>query len=200
MISGKIKKLNIRTVILYAGLLMLVSAGIVFAASGGNGDHGAKGWIAEDTYRVLNFIALALILFFVLKKPVKQFLGDRVRNIREELDDLEAQKQATEKKLAEYNERLAVLGQEAEKIIDQYRKQGESLKEKILQEAESAAGKLEDQARRNIEREFAQAKLHLETEVLEKAIEKAENKLKQITTPEDQEQLVKEYLTKVVTK
>jgi F-type H+-transporting ATPase subunit b len=123
-----------------------------------------------------------------------------VRNIREQLDDLEAQKQATEKKLAEYNERLAVLGQEAEKIIDQYRQQGETLKAKILQEAESAAGKLEDQARRNIEREFGQAKLQLETEVLEKAIEKAENKLKQITTPEDQEQLVKEYLTKVVTK
>ncbi len=200
MISGKFQKFNIRTAIFFAGLFMLVSAGIVFAASGGNGDHGGSGWVADDTYRVLNFIALALILFFVLKKPVKQFLGDRVRVIREQLDDLEAQKQETEKKLAEYNDRLAVLSQEAEKIIDQYRQQGESLKDKILQEAESAAGKLEDQARRNIEREFAQAKLKLETEVFQKAIEKAEEKLKRITTPEDQEKLVQEYLTKVVTK
>ncbi|MBS0014557.1 MAG: ATP synthase F0 subunit B [Desulfobacterales bacterium] len=179
---------------------MLATAGLVFAAGGGNGDHGGTGWVATDTYRVLNFIALALILFFVLKKPVKQFLGDRVRVIREQLDDLETQKQETEKKLAEYNDRLSALSQEAEQIIDQYRQQGENLKEKILQEAQSAAGKLEQQARRNIEMEFAQAKLQLETEVFEKAIEKAEEKLKQVTTPEDQEKLVQEYLNKVVTK
>nr|WP_269750888.1 ATP synthase F0 subunit B [Desulfosalsimonas propionicica] len=148
----------------------------------------------------MNFIALVLILFFVLKKPLKQFLGDRIRLIKEQLDDLEAQKQETEKKLAEYNDRLSALSQEAEQIIDQYRQQGENLKEKILQEAQSAAGKLEEQARRNIEMEFAQAKLKLETEVFEKAIEKAEEKLKRETTPEDQEKLVQEYLTKVVTK
>jgi F-type H+-transporting ATPase subunit b len=200
MIPEKVKKLNLRTALPLAGLFMLATAGIVFAASGGNGDHGGPGWVATDTYRVMNFIALVLILFFVLKKPLKQFLGDRIRLIKEQLDDLEAQKQETEKKLAEYNDRLSALSQEAEQIIDQYRQQGENLKEKILQEAQSAAGKLEEQARRNIEMEFAQAKLKLETEVFEKAIEKAEEKLKRETTPEDQEKLVQEYLTKVVTK
>ena len=200
MNSEKLKGINLRIVLFAACFVLLAFAGFVYAASGGNGEGGGTGWTAEDTYRVFNFVVLAVALFFLLRKPASQFLGNRVEVIREQLDDLEAQKQAAEKKLAEYNDRLAALSQEAEKIIDQYRQQGESVKEKILQEAESAAEKLQQQAHRNIEREFAQAKLKLETEVFEKAIEKAEQKLKKITTVEDQEKLVHEYLDKVVTK
>ncbi|MFP4452093.1 MAG: ATP synthase F0 subunit B [Desulfobacterales bacterium] len=156
--------------------------------------------MATDTYRVINFAVLAGILVFLLRKPVKQFFGDRIRVIREQLEDLENQKQAAEKKLEEYNERLAALSRESEKIIEDYRRQGENLKDQILREAETASGKLEEQAKKNIEREFAQAKLHLETEVFDRAVEKAEEKLKRITTPDDQEKLVQEYLDKVVTK
>lgn len=201
MILDKVRGINLRIVLSAAAFLLLAAGGVAFAASGGgHGENGGGGWAATDTYRVLNFAVLAIVLFFILKKPVKHFLNDRIRVIREQIEDLESQKQATEKKLAEYNDRLAALGREAEKIIDQYRQQGERVKEQILKEAESAAGKLQEQAHRNIEREFAQAKLKLETEVFEKAIEKAEQKLKQITTPEDQEKLVQEYLDKVVTK
>ena len=45
-------------------LLVLLFAGMA-AASGGEG--GAKGWVATDTYRVMNFSVLAIALFFILK-------------------------------------------------------------------------------------------------------------------------------------
>lgn len=193
MIFKRLKASSLGNIFLYAGFSLLASAGTVFAAEEG-------GWMATDTYRVINFAVLAGILVFLLRKPVKQFFGDRIRVIREQLEDLENQKQAAEKKLEEYNERLAALSRESEKIIEDYRRQGENLKDQILREAETAAGKLEEQAKKNIEREFAQAKLHLETEVFDRAVEKAEEKLKRITTPDDQEKLVQEYLDKVVTK
>ncbi|MFW6297922.1 MAG: ATP synthase F0 subunit B [Desulfosalsimonas sp.] len=193
MIFKRLKASSLGNIFLYAGFSLLASAGTVFAAEEG-------GWMATDTYRVINFAVLAGILVFLLRKPVKQFFGDRIRVIREQLEDLENQKQAAEKKLEEYNERLAALSRESEKIIEDYRRQGENLKDQILMEAETAAGKLEEQAKKNIEREFAQAKLHLETEVFDRAVEKAEEKLKRITTPDDQEKLVQEYLDKVVTK
>lgn len=202
MIINKLRGSNLRVICSFAGFLLLVTVGIVFAAEsgGGNGEGGGTGWVATDTYRVINFIVLAAILVYLLKNPAKQFLNDRIRVIREQLSDLEAQKEEAEKKLAEYNERLAALSQESENIIEQYRKQGESVRDKILQEAENAANKMEEQARRNIEREFAQARQKLESEVFDKAIEKAEEKLKRVTTAEDQEKLVQEYLDKVVTK
>lgn len=202
MIINKLRGSNLRVICSFAGFLLLVTVGIVFAAEGGggHGESGGGGWAATDTYRLMNFIVLAAILVYLLKNPVKQYLNDRIRVIREQLSDLEAQKEEAEKKLAEYNERLAALSQESENIIEQYRKQGESVRDKILQEAENAANKMEEQARRNIEREFAQARQKLESEVFEKAIEKAEEKLKRVTTAEDQEKLVEEYLDKVVTK
>ncbi len=188
-------------VALSAALVLISTAGIVLAASGGgDGGEGGSGWAATDTYRVMNFAVLAIVLFFVLRKPVAHFLNDRIRVIREQLSDLEQQKTEAENKLAEYNERLSALSKEADNIIEQYRQQGESLREKILQDAETAAAKMEEQARKNIENEFAQAKLQLETEIFEKAVAKAEDKLKNVITDSDQDRLVQEYLDKVVTK
>jgi len=148
----------------------------------------------------MNFAVLLALLIFLLRKPAAQFLNGRIKGIQEQLEDLEEKKKAAEKKLADYNERLAKLTEESEQIIAQYKQQGEAAREKILQEAEAAATKLEAQARRTIEHEFNQAKKQLETEVLEKAIAKAEDKLKSRITDADQGKLIDEYLNEVVKK
>jgi F-type H+-transporting ATPase subunit b len=59
------------------------------AAEGGA--HG-KGWIATDTYRLLHFIVLGGGLFLLLRKPLSQALGARVKGIEDQLSELEAQK------------------------------------------------------------------------------------------------------------
>lgn len=180
--------------------LVLVAADVLMASSGGEhgGGHGG-GWAATDTYRVMNFAVLAIALFFLLRKPVSQFLGDRIQGIQSQLEDLESKKIEAEKKLAEYNARLSNLSAESEKIIQQYREQGEAIRDKVIKEAQAAAAKLEEQALRNIDHEFKQAKLRLEQEILEKAITKAEEQLKRKITDQDQDKLIDEYLTKVVT-
>ncbi|MCK4467949.1 MAG: hypothetical protein KAU60_06310, partial [Desulfobacterales bacterium] len=60
------------------------------------------------------------------------------------------------------------------------------------------AVKLEEQAKRNIEHEFKQAKSKLQEEISEKALLKAEEIIKSTITTEDQDRLVDEYLEKVV--
>ena len=193
-----IRKVGRIGIVLFAVSGVLIATGVAIASTAGG--HGEGGWAPTDTYRVMNFAVLAIALFFLLRKPATQFLNDRIHGIRQQLSDLEEQKKAAERKLAEYNDKLSALNLETEKIIDQYRKQGEAARQKILQEAETAAAKLEEQARRTIENEFAQAKLKLESEIFEKAIAKAESKLKNLITDNDQEQLVQEYLNKVVIK
>jgi len=180
-------------------VLLVCFAGAALAASGG-GEHGAeaKGWAATDTYRVMNFAVLFIALFFILKKPVSQALNGRIEGIKTELEGLEAKKKEAEKKLSEYNEQIAFLDREADKIIAEYIKQGEAARERILEESKKAAEKLEDQSRRNIENEFKNAKLKLQKDILEKALTKAEELLKDKITSEDQNRLVDEYLDKVV--
>ncbi len=177
--------------------LFLFFAGPAFCASGGEGG-GTKGWINTDTYRVMNFAVLAIGLIILLRKPVSSALNDRIKGIKEQLDDLETKKLEAEKNLAQYNERLSLLDKEAEKIVAEYIKQGNEAKKRILDAASDAALKLEEQARRNIEHEFKQARLKLKEEVVEKALVMAEEIIKRNITGKDQEKLVSEYLEKVV--
>ena len=188
-------KKNKALIIPYVLLFVIFSISTALCASG---EGGTKGWVSTDTFRVMNFTVLAVALFFVLRKPLSQALGSRIKGIKEQLDDLEAQKAEAEKKLAEYNQQLAQLEKEAEKIVDDYVRQGNEAKARILKEAEASAEKLQVQARRNIEHEFAQAKLELQKEIFEKSLVKAEEIIKGKFTGQDQDRIVDDYLKKVV--
>jgi F-type H+-transporting ATPase subunit b len=177
-------------------LLSVVSISTALGASGG--DHGGTGWMSTDTFRVMNFAVLAIALVFLLRKPLSQALGSRIKGIKEQLEDLEARKAEAEQKLAEYNDKLAQLESEAEGIVEEYIRQGKEAKARILKEAESTAEKLETQARRNIEYEFEQAKKSLQEEIFESSLKKAEEIIKDKFSGNDQDRIVDEYLKKVV--
>jgi F-type H+-transporting ATPase subunit b len=157
-----------------------------------------KKWESTDWWRVLNFLILAGAVFMIVRKPVSQMLNDRITGIKEQLAELEEKKQAAEKELAVYNEKLTQLGREAEKIVDEYIRQGNEARERILKEAKSSSDKLEEKAMKNIEHEFKQAKLKLQAEITEKALKMAEAKIISRISSEDQNRLVDEYLEKVV--
>lgn len=189
--------------VLFLSFVLIFSAGIGLCSSGGGegGEHGGakvKGWVPTDTYRVMNFAVLAIGLFLLLKKPAANALNDRIKDIKEQLNELETQKADTEKNVALCNDKIAKLDKESEHIIAEYLKQGEEAKGRILEAANASVSKLEEQARRNIEHEFKQARLKLQEEVILKALEKAEEKIKKEITAKDQEMLVSEYLEKVV--
>ena len=192
--SHPVKK-NKAVIISYVLLFLAVSVSTALCASG---EGGTKGWVSTDTFRVMNFVVLVVALVFVLRKPLSQALNSRIKVIKAQLDDLEAQKAEAEKKLAEYNEKLAQLEKEAEKIVEDYVRQGNEAKARILKEAEASAEKLQVQARRNIEHEFGQAKLELQKEIFEKSLVKAEEIIRSKFSGEDQDRIVDDYLKKVV--
>ena len=191
-ISRKRNLIAVMTIV----VVVLIFSGVAFGSSGG--ENGPKGWVATDTYKVMNFTVLIAALFFLLRKPVAQALNARIKGIKDQLNDLEVKKKEAEKKLAEYNEKLSLLDKEAEKIVAEYIKQGNEAKARILEEAESEAKKLEEQARRNIDSEFKQAKSKLQKEMFEKALIKAEEIIKNKIDSKDQDRLINEYLEKVV--
>ena len=125
-------------------------------------------------------------------------LVSRIKEIREQLSELEAKKKDAEEKLSQYNKKLTHLDKEAEKIVEEYIKIGNQAKDKILKEAKFTAKKMEEQARQNIENEFKQAKLNLQADILERALVKAEKLIKSKITTDDQDRLVDEYFDKVV--
>jgi F-type H+-transporting ATPase subunit b len=176
---------------------LALTAGAAWAASGG--DAGSSGGLSStDWYRVMNFVVLAGALVFLLRKPIPRALKSRVQGIQNQLNDLEARKAEAEKRLAECNQKLGELEKEAGRIMSDYIRQGQDAKVRILKEAESAAEKIQAQARRNIEHEFEQTKARLQREIFEQSLAKAEALLRQNVTADDQSQLVEDYLQKVV--
>lgn len=139
-----------------------------------------------------------MLFFYIAKKPVAQFFSSRVKGIQEQLADLEQKKADAQKVLADYESKIADLSKESERIIEDYVRQGEEAKKRILAEAEAQAIKLEESAKRNIEQEFKSAKSKLQQEIAEKALAQAELLVKESISSEDQDRLVDEYLDKVV--
>ncbi len=193
------KVMTVSRFVVIVTALLVFNAGAVFASAEGGHDKAApKGWVKEDTYRVMNFAVLAIALFFILKKPLSQALNARIKGIKDQLEALEDQKKKAEIQLAGYNEKLSRLEGEAERLIEEYVKQGEEAKIRIIKEAESTAVKLEEQAKRHIEHEFKQAKNQLQEEIFQVALVKAEEIIKAKISSEDQDRLVDDYLEKVV--
>ncbi len=185
-----------RGAVLLAAAVGLLTFAAAAAASGGESGH--HGFSATDWYRVMNFAVLFAVLFFLLRKPIPRALNSRIQGIQDQLKDLEAKKAEAEQQMAVFNQKLGDLEKEAERIVSDYVRQGHEAKARILKEAESAAEKIRSQASRNIEHEFEQAKVHLQQEIFEKSLAKAEAALKGKITDQDQERLVEEYLQKVV--
>lgn len=192
---GKSRYVNV--LVMTALMFLIFGVAYAFAAGGGEGD-GHQKWVATDSYRIMNFTVLVVGLFLLLRKPVANALNSRIKGIKEQLEDLEVKKAAAESELAGYVEKLAKLESEADNIIEDYIRQGNDAKTRILKEAETAAEKLEEQAKKNIEHEFEQAKIRLKEDVLEKAMARAEEIIKTRISTDDQERLVDEYLNKVV--
>lgn len=178
-------------------LSVLLAFGAVWASSeGGHGDSAGK--VKDLIWRIMNFAVLAGALIFLLRKPLAKGLESRRQGIRDQLDDLEQQKQDAEKTVAEYKTKLSRLDKEVEKIMAEYIKEGEVAKAKIIEEAKVAAEKLQEQAKKNIEQEFQKARQELKAEMSEQAVSMAEALIKKKIKDEDQERIIGEYLTKVV--
>jgi len=97
-ISSSMKRNSI--ILFIVAVLLFFFVGVVLGSSGG--EHGTKGWVATDTYRVMNFAVLFLGLFFLLRKPVSQFFGARIKGIEDQLSELETKKKDAKQKLGEY--------------------------------------------------------------------------------------------------
>ena len=123
-----------------ATVVALVAGATVVWASGGGDGHAAPHnvWHDIDTWKVLNFVLLVIGCFFIARKPVAQFFSSRTKGIEEEVNKLGTEKsRRREETCRNTKPGLENLEQESEMIVEDYIKQGEDAKKRILEEAEA---------------------------------------------------------------
>lgn len=182
-----------------AGLLILIWAPALLASSGGeHGEGGAN--MKEFMFKVINFSVLVGLIWWLLSKKIKEFFVGRRVEIRAEMDDTEAQKAEARRKYEEYSSRLTKMTEEISGIADIIKDQGQAEKEKIIADAKKAAEKMQEDTKARMEQEFQKGSAALRLEAAQLAVEMAEEILRKNITAQDHNDMVRDYLDKVVTK
>ncbi|HEY6839214.1 MAG TPA: ATP synthase F0 subunit B [Geobacteraceae bacterium] len=187
-----------------ACLLLVGLAAAGFAAeeaAHGAAEHGshAAAQMKDFMWRCIDFLALVAILVWALKKAdLKGSLKARQSGIEKALQEAVIAREAAEKKMAEYEQKLTKANEEIDAISAAIREEGQKEKARIIAEASATAEKIKEQARNAADQEIVKARAELRAEAAKLAVQLAEQTLREKVEKSDQDRLVGEYLTKVV--
>lgn len=180
-----------------AGLLtvtLVFCAVMAFASE--DASSGSK--LPDLLYRVITFAIVAFLVYkFAGKRIVALFTG-RSRQIEVELADLDERRTEAQDRLREVEESIADLEAERSRILAEATAQGEAMRRAIIDKAEAQALQIKAQAEIAAAQEAKQAIDAIRAELAEKITSAAEELVKKQLKKKDHEELVNEYLKKVV--
>jgi F-type H+-transporting ATPase subunit b len=148
-------------------------------------------------WRVINFIALMIILVKFGAKPIGAGLAARQKRIKDDIEDLEAKRASAERSYRDFEAKLATVEKDIDKIVEKAVAQAELEKVKIIERAEQAAADIKRQAEMAVQKEIMEARRYLKNEVADKAAAMAETLIVKNLTAVDQVKIVEDYLAKV---
>lgn len=148
-------------------------------------------------WRVVNFIALMIILVKFGAKPIGAGLSSRRKKIKDEIETLELKRVEAEKSYNAFQAKLATVESEIDKVVDRAIAQAEVEKTKILEKAEQGAADLMRSAEMAVQNQVTEARRTLKNEVAEQAAVLAEEIIVKNLTVDDQVKIIETYLDKV---
>jgi len=177
----------------FAGIVVILA--LVFSAA----DLWAAGagFTGEVFWQIVSFVLLVVLLFYVLKKPLRGFLLKRREEIRSSLEQCAQREEASKTQYAEWERKLGLMDQEIAELHKKISQEGEVERKKIVERAFEESQRIKEQAQVITEQEVKKARETLKKEMADMSIELAEKLLRESMQPRDQERLVKEYIGKI---
>ena len=144
--------------------------------------------------KIINFVLLAGLLFYVLRKPFANFFFTRSRLIREELETSERERADATARLREVEERFGRLEEEMSELTAAAREEGERQRREIIARAEEEAKELLRRAEKTIQSRLADVKEELIGYAADRALTDAEQKIRDQLAERDDDPLVEFYV------
>ena len=183
------------------------TAGAAVAAESGHGEDAGHGAHHSDSlspeklkdlgWRIVNFIALMIILVKFAAKPIGSGLAARQKKIKDEIETLQQKRTEAENSYNDFQAKLATVESEIDKIVERALAQAEIEKAKIIEKAEKAADDIKRSAEMAVQNEVTEARRTLKNEVAEQAAVMAEQLIVKNLTADDQVKIIDNYLAKV---
>lgn len=181
-------------------VFLTLLASVALASSGGEsggGDHAAGQW-KDFGWRMLNTVILLAILYKLMWAKMKGFFVERREAIKDQMDQAETAKAEAEDKFKEYSDRLDKATGEIAGIAEMIKAQGVAEREKIIESAKSSSEKMKEDAKARMDQEYNKASKKLRIEAAELSVLMAEDILKKSVKPQDHENMVKDFLERMV--
>ncbi|HKX31253.1 MAG TPA: ATP synthase F0 subunit B [Blastocatellia bacterium] len=147
---------------------------------------GIPAWIPKSVHVII----LIAVLYYLLRKPAREFFAQRLASVRETLERAAREKNAATAKMAELEGRLKRLSEELGQIQAQAQQEAVGERERIEQETRRDLEKMRLTAQREIEAAKRVAIFELREFAATKAVELAEQTIQQELTPEDDARLL----------
>ncbi len=169
-----------------------------WAAGGEQGGGHGGGWgLGGLFFSTVNFLIFAAILRKYALPAVRDTIRQRRDKIVQALNEAKRAKEEAEALRAEYEQKLAGLAAEQQRLQAQALEAAEREKSRILEEASRAAERLQVEARRIAQRELAEARRMLRQEVAEQAVRLATEMVTARLNQNDQRRFVQNLVTEV---
>jgi F-type H+-transporting ATPase subunit b len=178
-----------------ASLFLILSFLVQVVYGAEEGHHGiTPTQIQNLIWWTVNFLALLIILFKLLRKPLVNFLQNRKETIQREYEELLRKKREAEAQYLELQAKLKNMEDEARQILQNYIEQGQKEKERIIKEAEEQAKRIMEQADLYIKHELEKAKEDLRKELAQEVIKLTEERLLKGLTIEDHKRIFQDVV------
>ncbi len=191
---------RVRKSLLLSLAIVVLTEAAAYAAGGGEGGGSHVAEWKDFGWRMLNFVILVGFLYWFLAKKIKEFFSGRRTDIKTSLEQAQIAKAEADKKFKEYSAKLEKATEEIGGVVEMIKAQGLKEKEKIIDDAQKAAIKIEEDTKSRMEQEFKYASNQLREEAVQLSVQMAEELLKRSITAQDHENMVRDYLDKVVIK
>ncbi len=176
-----------------AALVVALAPAAAYAEEGAHG--GESG--ATLVWHAFNLAVILGIVIYFAREPLQRFFATRRRDIEQNLERAAAVLSDAERRLAEWNRRMANLDTEVAQIRSDARERAEAEGRRILADAESAAERVRRDAVHAVEQEQRRARDTLRKEAADLAIELAAGLIRAQVNDADRTRLVDEFIQRV---
>ncbi len=187
---------NLRKVVSFtSALFFLLSPAVLWAVEKGHGEHGPH--ISGLVFPATNFLIFAFILWKYMIPAVQDALHQRREKITQALEEAKRAKEEAESLRQEYEQKLAGLAAEQEKMRAQALGVAENERNRIVEEARQMAERMKKETQQIAQRELEEARRVLRQEVADQAVQMATELLRSRLAQADHRRSVQDLVTEV---
>ena len=177
-----------------AGFFLLLPV-ILWAAEEGHGEHVPS--ISDLVFPVINFLLFVFILYRYVIPTVRDALRQRREKITLALEEAKRAKEEPERLRQDYEQKLAGLAAEQEKIREQALEAAEQERERIVEEARQMAERVKSEVQQIAQREVEEARRTLRQEAANQAVRIATELIQSRLTQTDHRRFVQDLVIEV---